>query len=120
MTFASVRDGGDDVGWWPDAPAGRPPEMTSSQHTTTGTWSVEILLGERDGRTHADARLHTGARTNLVGTGTARLDPHDRDVPEIGAELAASRALADLAHQLLAAAADDIEGVTHERAPLRG
>ena len=44
MTFASVRDGGDDVGWWPDAPAGRPPEMTSSQHTTTGTWSVVFGL----------------------------------------------------------------------------
>jgi len=39
-------------------------------------------------------------------------------VPEIGDELAASRALADLAHQLLDAAATDIEGVTHVPAAL--
>jgi len=86
--------------------------------TTTARWSVEIFLAERDGRTHAEARLHTGASTHLVATGSARLNPRDHDVPEIGAELAASRALSELAHRLLAAAADDIEGVTHERAHL--
>jgi uncharacterized protein DUF1876 len=39
-------------------------------------------------------------------------------VPEIGDELAVSRALADLAHQLLDAAAGDIEAITHRPAHL--
>ena len=83
------------------------------------TWNVELLIGEREGHTHAEARLHTNDPTHLTGTGRARLRPSDRDVPEIGAELAASRALADLAHLLLQAAADDIEGVTHETVTLK-
>ena len=51
----------------------------------------------------------------MSGTGTARLNPSDRDVPEIGDELATSRALSDLAHRLLHAAAEDIEDLTHEK-----
>ncbi|MGW1997619.1 dsRBD fold-containing protein [Embleya sp. NPDC001921] len=37
--------------------------------------------------------------------------PRRPDVPEIGDELVAARALSDLAHQLLHAAAEDIEAV---------
>jgi hypothetical protein len=84
----------------------------------TKTWSVEILIGEQEGRTHAQARLDTREGTALTGTGTARLSPTDPDVPEIGDELAASRALSDLAHQLLDAAAEDIGAVTKERVHL--
>ena len=84
------------------------------------TWNVELLIGERDGQTHAEARLHTNDDTHMTAVGRARLAPSDRDVPEIGAELAAARALADLSHQLLQAAADDIEGVTHEPVTLKG
>lgn len=40
----------------------------------------------------------------------------DSNVPEIGDELAAARALADLSHQLLDAAVQDIEDVTHRPA----
>ena len=40
--------------------------------------------------------------------------PSDESVPRIGDELAAARALSDLAHQLLAAAATDIESKTHQ------
>ena len=83
------------------------------------TWSVEVLIGERDGQTHAEARLHTNDDTHLIAVGRARLRPTDRDVPEIGAELATARALADLSHQLLQAAIDDIEGVTHEPVTLK-
>ncbi|HVV18491.1 MAG TPA: DUF1876 domain-containing protein [Pseudonocardiaceae bacterium] len=75
-------------------------------------WDVEIHIDEHDSRTRAQARLHNRDETGLVGTGFALLNPTDADVPEIGDELAVSRALADLAHQLLDAAADDIEGVT--------
>jgi len=85
---------------------------------TTTQWRVDVLLGEREGHTHAKAMLHTHDDTHLVGTGLARLRPSERDVPEIGEEIAAARALIDLAHQLLHAAADDIEGVTSEAVTL--
>lgn len=78
----------------------------------TRSWSVDILIGRREGHTHAQARLHTGDRTHLTGTGIARRDPHDPDVPEIGQELAAARALIELGQRLLSAASDDIAGVT--------
>ena len=78
-------------------------------------WKVEIFIGERDDKTYAEARLLPGRSTvTLTGTGMARLNPTDRDVPEIGDELAVARALSELAHQLLHAAAGDIEAVTHE------
>ncbi|WP_369794419.1 dsRBD fold-containing protein [Kutzneria sp. 744] len=37
-------------------------------------------------------------------------------MPEIGDELAVARALADLSHQLLDAAVQDVEGITHRPA----
>jgi hypothetical protein len=77
------------------------------------TWTVEINISEHEEerRTHADAILR-GART-VRGQGEARRRPSDREVPEIGDELAAARALADLAYQLLDVAAGDIEQFTH-------
>ena len=78
-------------------------------------WKVEIFIGERDDMTHAEARLLPGrSDVTLTATGVARLNPTDRDVPEIGDELAVARALSELAHKLLHAAAEDIEAVTHE------
>ena len=65
------------------------------------------------------AVLASGADRTLRGHGIARKSPVDKDVPEIGDELAAARALADLAHQLLEAAAGDIEAVTNTPAHLR-
>lgn len=82
-------------------------------------WRVDIVIDEHETRTRATARLHTGERTSLVGIGTARLNPADTNVPEIGDELATARALSDLAHRLLDAAAGDIEEVTHQPAHLR-
>ncbi|MDI2125589.1 DUF1876 domain-containing protein [Yinghuangia seranimata] len=88
-------------------------------------WTVDVYLTEKTGaddvedgervRTHAEAHLHTSDSTNpdpdtaLRGWGTARKNPADRDVPQIGDELAAARALSDLAHRLLTVASDDIE-----------
>lgn len=86
--------------------------------TATKTWHVDIFIGEREGKTHAEARLRPADEVTLVGTGTARLNPTDHDVPEVGDELAAARALSDLAHRLLHAAADDIEQITHENVHL--
>jgi hypothetical protein len=81
-------------------------------------WNVEIFIDEQEdqGRTHAEARLHTDDPTHLVGRGSARMNPKDRPVPEIGAELAVARALSQLAHELLSAATEDIEQITHEQA----
>jgi len=86
--------------------------------SATKNWHVDIYIGEREGQTHAEARLRPNEEATLTGTGTARLNPTDRDVPEIGDELAAARALSDLAHRLIHAAAEDIEAITHERAHL--
>lgn len=81
-------------------------------------WTVDIHLSEHPEdevvHTDAEARLHTQDATDLRGRGEARRHPKDADVPEIGDELAAARALSDLAHRLLHAAADDIEGVIHQ------
>jgi len=83
-------------------------------------WTVDIYVDEKDGHTYAEARLHTGADTHLVGIGRARLNPADRDIPEIGDELAAARALSDLGQRLLLTAAGDIEAVSQERVRLTG
>lgn len=81
----------------------------------TKQWTVEIYIAEHDDdTTRAEARLRTGSGSQLNAVGTARRNPRDIGVPEIGDELAAARALAELAHRLLHAAADDIEGMTHE------
>lgn len=79
---------------------------------TTTTWTVELLLGERDGVTHAEARLRTGLPEPLTAVGTARLSPHDRmDVAEVGFELAAARALTELGRALLATAQLDVDAL---------
>lgn len=83
----------------------------------TKRWTVTVDIDEHDGRTRAHARLHTRDSDQLVGVGLARLSPTDRDVPEIGDELAAARALSDLAHRLLELASADVEDAA---ARLRG
>lgn len=84
----------------------------------TKTWTIEVVLTEDDGRTRADAVLHT-AEGELRGQGHARRHPADLPVAEIGDEIAASRALSDLAHKLLDAAAGAIEATTHQPTHLR-
>ncbi|MGY1607781.1 MULTISPECIES: DUF1876 domain-containing protein [unclassified Geodermatophilus] len=84
----------------------------------TKTWTVRIDIGEHDGRTQAVAHLQTRDTERLVGVGSARLAPADRDVPEIGDEIAAARALAELAHRLLQTATEDVEQATGEPAHL--
>jgi hypothetical protein len=75
-------------------------------------WTVTVDIDEHDGRTRATARLRTRDTRSLAAVGTARLNPADRDVPEIGDELATARALSRLAHTLLDVAAADIEELT--------
>lgn len=82
--------------------------------TTTDHWSVDIYLSGDDRDTYAEARLVTRDTSSMRGSGRARRNPSDISVPQIGEELAAARALSDLAHRLLDAAARDIEAITHE------
>ena len=85
---------------------------------TVKTWTVRIEIGEHEGRTRAVARLHTSDTESTVGVGFARLNPTDRDVPEIGDEIAVARALSDLGHRLLDAASKDLEQVNRSPAQL--
>ncbi|GGV40787.1 hypothetical protein GCM10010182_76760 [Actinomadura cremea] len=78
----------------------------------TKTWAVEIYINEDGADTVARAVLFTGADNRTVGQGRARRNPADPEVPEIGDELAVSRALADLAGRLRGVAGDDIDRLT--------
>jgi hypothetical protein len=76
--------------------------------TGTRVWSIEVAFTEDDQRTRADAVLTVGD-TTYHGWGRARRSPADPDVPKIGEEIAAARALSDLSGHLVHAAADAIE-----------
>jgi hypothetical protein len=76
-------------------------------HTTT--WHMQVDLSESDDTTRAEVVLRTDAGTELRRVGTARRRPGDRDVPQIGDELAVCRALSGLAHDLLDASIADIQ-----------
>lgn len=79
---------------------------------TTTTWTVELQLSERDGMTHAEARLHSGLPEPLTASGMAKLSPEDStDVAEIGYELAAARALTHLGQTLRVTAELDVDAL---------
>jgi hypothetical protein len=71
-------------------------------------WHVEVGFTEVDERTRADAILEFAGR-RFHGWGQAKRSPGDPNVPVVGEELAAARALSDLSHQLISAAAERIE-----------
>ena len=59
---------------------------------------------------HTEARITLHLRDyELTGFGLAHRNPHDPNMPAVGEELAAARALSDLAHQLLDLATYQIE-----------
>lgn len=90
--------------------------------TVAKRWTIDVFIDEHDNerRTHAEARLRTRDATDLRGEGSAQRHPRDREIPEIGDELAVARALADLSHRLLVAAAQDIEQFNAGRTRLAG
>jgi hypothetical protein len=97
--------------------AARPAEHSWHQHhrcdclettMTAPAWTVQITFSEDEDKTRADAVL-TGGAERLEGWGRARRNPTDPDVPAVGEEIAAARALSDLAHHLLDEAAHQIE-----------
>jgi hypothetical protein len=76
-------------------------------------WTVAISINEHPKRTRAKAKLHWRGH-DLTGIGIARRNPADRNIAEIGDELAIARALSNLADQLFATTASDIHAATHE------
>jgi Domain of unknown function (DUF1876) len=72
------------------------------------TWHVTVRLVEDDTKTRADAILELRDK-RFHGWGQAKRAPSDPNVPVVGEELAAARALSDISHQLLEAAARRIE-----------
>ncbi|MBB5082271.1 DUF1876 domain-containing protein [Nonomuraea endophytica] len=76
----------------------------------TKEWIVKILITEddEDKRTSATAVLYAIDNRRHESVGYARRNPGDRPIPEIGDELAAGRALMDLADKLLGDGAEDI------------
>jgi hypothetical protein len=81
--------------------------VTGSRSQEHG-WPLEVVFTENDDTTRADVVIDVGGH-HYHGWGRARRNPNDPDIPRIGEELAAARALTDLAHQLLATAAQEIE-----------
>ena len=71
-------------------------------------WHVGITFAADGEHTRADAIVTLGGE-RIHGFGQARRAAGDPDIPVIGEELAASRALSDLAHQLAEAALTRIE-----------
>ena len=79
----------------------------------TKTWTIHVRLDEEGDDTRADAVLSVEDKAEMHGRGTSRRNPRDESDSTIGDELAAARALSDLAHALLERAASDIESHTH-------
>jgi hypothetical protein len=75
--------------------------------TETPDWTIQLTFREDEDKTRADALMTLGPRV-LHGWGRARRNPVDPDVPQVGEELAAARALSHLSAQLLDLAADTI------------
>jgi hypothetical protein len=81
-------------------------------------WQIQIEFDEDDSHTHATATASVRGDRALTGRGDAYRNPKDANVPVVGEEIAAARALIELTTQLLQAAADQIEQITHQPAHL--
>jgi hypothetical protein len=82
-------------------------------------WRVEIAFTEEGDRTRADAVLEL-SNQRFHGFGQAKRAPEDPNVPVVGEDLAAARALSDLSHQLVHAAAERIEAFEGHPVKLHG
>lgn len=77
----------------------------------TRTLPLQVHLIEKEAVTQADVTLTMQSGQVVRGHGEARRNPRDRDVPEIGDELAVARALSELSHRLVETAAAAIGGI---------
>jgi hypothetical protein len=115
-TVVRHDDGGDAGG---SAPSRGGPGTSVPARSTT--WHVQLTLVESAGSTTAEATLLAGPAEHgdvgpLRGVGHARKDPGDEEVPVIGDEVAAGRALRRLADALLGQAEEDIAARTGNKA----
>jgi hypothetical protein len=90
-------------------------EIERRDMSKPNVWTVEIDFTEEGDSTRADAILETGS-SRIHGWGKAQRNPDDDDVPRIGVEIAAARALEDVVRKLLGQAEDDIAEHTGEQA----
>ncbi|MGH9246606.1 MAG: DUF1876 domain-containing protein [Acidimicrobiales bacterium] len=74
----------------------------------TNGFSVDIQIDETEERTEAKATIRVRDK-EFAGWGRARRNPADPNVPMVGEELAIARALSELSHHLVDAAAQTIE-----------
>jgi hypothetical protein len=80
---------------------------------TTKKWQIQLDFHEGPTKTRAAVVLTLPDGTELRAHGHASKHPQDPVQARVGEELAAARTLNDLARQLLAKAAEDIEEKTH-------
>jgi hypothetical protein len=80
-------------------------------------WHIDLDIDRSEIESEATATLRLPDNTRLTTRGHARRNPEDPDQAQVGEELAAARALNDLARRLLRKAAHEIEDATH--APAR-
>lgn len=76
-------------------------------------WPLMLVFTEDERTTRADVVLDVAGR-HYHGWGRSRRSLADPDIPRVGEEIAAARALTGLAQQLVGAAEDDIEGFEHK------
>jgi hypothetical protein len=69
---------------------------------------LEVTMTEDADHCEAVARVRVRDR-EFTGWGRARRNPSDPEMPVVGEELAVARALSELSHQLVVAAADSLE-----------
>ncbi|WP_419999539.1 DUF1876 domain-containing protein [Streptomyces boninensis] len=81
-------------------------------------WDIEMDFLEDDVHTRSTALLRLSDGTELEAHGEAKRHPSDPGQRLVGEEIAAARALNDLARQLLDKAAREIQKVTHQAAQL--
>ena len=70
-------------------------------------WPIKLYLFEEDGQTQARVEMQSDAGT-LESVAEARCAPGDFEVPEIGDEVAAGRALIALGGKLLGSGEADV------------
>ena len=93
------RENGGTVGQQSSASSGSEP---------TKRWRVDIYLYEDRDSTAANAVLHSDVPAPLDVRGEARRSPADPEMPMVGDEVAAARALRQLADRLLEMASSDL------------
>lgn len=96
--------------------AAEPPEPQRPGEVRT--WRVELTMFELDGETTAHAML-VGDLPETEAIGSARRRPGAGDVPEIGDEIAAARALRRLADRLLGEASDEVSALEGQLVQIR-